>query len=266
MGLQIIYFFVLVGSESPQLAEQQKVEVGATSPEERHSPGPCLNSCSEGTAHDGFGISGEHAVVESSVKPNDKILNDEIDNPTNNVAAHNGEIMNDNLEERIQNFENSLCSTCLTCEEAKEAGQYQTTSLGSTISDPEERTSELNGQLDGNSAIDQKSSLECPKGTASVDCQETAEVGIPSDRRESTHDVHVNQSDTVGSSNPQETATVHDGQKVLFDSEIVNGCHSTLRPDNKASSPSEGDRLNAHAVSAKVSSNCHPTEDVVLGR
>ncbi|XP_022960110.1 increased DNA methylation 1-like isoform X2 [Cucurbita moschata] len=270
-------------SESPQHAEQQELAVVATSPEESHSQGPCSNSCIERTANDGFGTSGDPAVVESTVEPNDKFLNDDLDNPTNNLEAHNAEVIDNNLEERNQNFENSLYSTCLTYEEAKVAGQYQTTSLGSTISDLEERTSELNGQLDGNSAIDQKSSLECPKVAANFECQETAEVGTPNDKLKCTHDVHVNQTDIISSSNPQEIASVHDGQgiasvhdgqeiasvqdgqKVLFDSEIANGCHATLQMDDKTSSPSERGSLNPHSSSARVSSNCHPTEDVVVG-
>ena len=248
-------FFIHVGSKSPQLAEPQTLEVVATCPEERHLPGPCVNSCSEGTASDGFGISGEPAVVESSVKQNDKILNDDIDDTSEDVEAHNADVIDSTLGERNQKFENLMCSTCLTCEEAKEAGQYQT-SLGSTISDPEDRTSELNGELDGSSAIDPKSCLEFPKGTDSIDGQATAEICIPSDKLESTHDEHVNQSETISSSNPQKIASVHDGQTVLFNSETANGCDATLHMDEKTCSPSDGDRL-------KVSSNCHPMEDVM---
>lgn len=228
------------GSKSPQLSEQQTLEVVPTSPEEKHSPAPCLNSCSDGTPHDGLGISCEPAVVESDVKPNDKVLNDDIENSTNNVKAYNADVIDDDLGERSQ-----------------------TTSLGSTISEPEDRRSELNGQLDGSSSIELKSSPERPKDTASVDCQETAENGIHSGKLKSTQDEHVNQSETINSSNLQKTSTVHDGQTVLFDTEIENGCDATLHVDDKTSSPSEGDRTNAHAVSAKVSSNCHPTEDVV---
>lgn len=86
--------------------------------------------------------------------------------------------------------------------------------------------------------------------------------------------MHVNQTDIISSSNPQEIASVHDGQeiasvhdgqKVLFDSEIANGCHATLQMDDKTSSPSERGSLNPHSSSARVSSNCHPTEDVVVG-
>ncbi|XP_022991589.1 uncharacterized protein LOC111488160 isoform X1 [Cucurbita maxima] len=236
------------GSKSPQLAEPQILEVVATCPEERHLPGPCVNSCSEDTASDGFGISGEPGVVESSVIRNDKILNDDIDDTSDDVEAHNADVIDSTLGERNQKFENSMCSTCLTCEEAKEAGQYQKT-LGSTISDPEDRTSELNGELDGSSAIESKSCLEFPKGTESIDGQATAEICIPSDKLESTHDEHVNQSEPISSSNPQKIASVHDGQTVLFNSETANGCDATLHMDEKTSSPSDGDRL-------KVSSNC----------
>ncbi|XP_038897589.1 increased DNA methylation 1-like isoform X2 [Benincasa hispida] len=226
------------GSKSSQLSEQQTLEVVATSPEERHSPAPCLNSCSDGTAHDGLRISCGPAVVESGVKPNDKISNDDMDNPTNNVKAYNADVIDNNFGEK-----------------------NQTTSLGSTISDPDDWKSELNGQLDGSSAIDLKSSLEHPKGTAGVDCQETAENGIPRDKLKSTQD--VNQSETISSSNLQKTASVHDGQTVLFDSKIENGSDATLHVEDKTCSPSGGDGVNAHGVSAKVSSNCHTMEDIV---
>ncbi|XP_031744502.1 uncharacterized protein LOC101209468 isoform X2 [Cucumis sativus] len=367
-------------SKSPELSEHQTLEVVANSPEERGSPCSCLNSCSEGTAQDGMGISGDPAVIESSVKPNDKISNGDIDNPTNDVKANNEDFAGNNLGKRNQKFENSLNSTCLSCKEDKEAGQHQTTSLGSTISDPEDRKSELNGQLDGSKAINQKSSLEFPKGTPSVDYQEiAAEIGIRSDKLKSTQDEHVNQPKTISfsdlpetnpvheghkstedehvnqpkticssnlpktnpvheghkstedehvnqpkticssnlpktnpvheghkstedehvnqpkticssnlpktnpvheghkstedehvnqpkticSSNLPKTNPVHEGQTVIFDLEIANGCDATLHMEDKTSSPSEGDRDNAHAVSAKISSNCHPTEDVL---
>ncbi|KAA0064062.1 PHD domain-containing protein [Cucumis melo var. makuwa] len=252
-------------SKSPELSEHQTSEVDATSPEETHSPCPCLNSCSEGNAKDGLGISGEPAVIESSVKPKDRVSNGDIDNPTKDVKANGADVADNNLGERNQKFENSLNSTCLSCKEDKEAGQHHTTSLGFTTSDPEDRKSELNGQLDGSKAINQKSSLEFPKGTASVDYQETAaEIGNHSNKLKSTQDEHVNQPETISSSKLPKTDPVHDGQAVIFDLEIANGCDATLHMDDKTSSPSEGDKGNAHCVSAEVSSNCHPTEEDVL--
>uniref|UniRef100_A0A9I9DB32 PHD-type domain-containing protein n=1 Tax=Cucumis melo TaxID=3656 RepID=A0A9I9DB32_CUCME len=236
-------------SKSPELSEHQTSEVDATSPEETHSPCPCLNSCSEGNAKDGLGISGEPAVIESSVKPNDRVSNGDIDNPTKDVKANGADVADNNLGERNQKFENSLNSTCLSCKEDKEAGQHHTTSLGFTTSDPEDRKSELNGQLDGSKAINQKSSLEFPKGTASVDYQETAaEIGNHSDKLKSTQDEHVNQPETISSSKLPKTDPVHDGQAVIFDLEIANGCDATLHMDDKTSSPSEGDRVSEKNV------------------